>query len=112
MYLDCNSDCLFFSESGYAECTGCRECAYCGSHLYWTGDKSKLHFDHIVPKISGGKTVVPVCHHCNLSKSAMSLKMWLRWVRYNDSSLWSNIAEHNNALRNNVAHVVREVRDE
>ena len=112
MNRDCNPDCLFFSETGYIECTECRKCAYCGSYLYWSGDRSKRHFDHIIPKISAGRTVVPVCDHCNLSKSAMSLIMWLRWVRYNDSSLWSNIVEHNKGLRNRVAQVVREVRDE
>lgn len=106
--IDC-TDCLFEYETG---CTDCKICTYCGSHLYWSGDRSRLHFDHILPRSSGGRTVVPVCHHCNLSKGSKGLKSWLRYIRDNDSAYWDCIIEHNKWLQNSVAQVVREVRDE
>jgi len=109
MYNDCNSDCLFLTEAG---CTECRKCTYCGSSLYWTGNRSRLHFDHILPYRSGGRTVVPVCHNCNLNKSSKGLKSWLRYIRENDPAYWDLIVEHNKWLQNSVAKVVREVRDE
>lgn len=45
------------------------KCVYCGS-----GKEKKLHVDHIVPVIRGGKTVIEnlqvLCVECNLAKAA------------------------------------------
>jgi 5-methylcytosine-specific restriction endonuclease McrA len=50
-------------------------CAYCGATAY--GDGVRLHTDHIVPKVSGGKDIagnlITSCKDCNLSKNAGQL---------------------------------------
>lgn len=49
-------------------------CQYCGNHF----DASHLTFDHIVPKVKGGKTtwdnIVTACHKCNCEKGCKTLK--------------------------------------
>ena len=109
MYKDCHPDCLFLREPG---CNGCERCTYCGRLLNRSGRGSKLTWDHVLPWISGGRTVVPACERCNKSKWALGLKEWLRWVRDNRPALWRRIVEYNKRKRNKIAEKVREVRDE
>lgn len=103
-------NCLFSYEP--EKCTGCRDCTYCGKYLLWNGSRRNIHYDHVRPYVSGGRTIVPVCNECNLSKSSKGLKEWLRWVRDNWPSKWNAIVEYNKWRRNVVANVVRDVRDE
>lgn len=102
--------CLFYYEGEW--CTDCRECTYCGKYLLWSGNRKNIHFDHILPYASGGRTIVPVCDECNLSKSSKGLKEWLRWVRDNWPAKWNAIVDYNKWKRNAVADAVRDVRDE
>ncbi|MHA1472345.1 MAG: HNH endonuclease [Promethearchaeota archaeon] len=109
MYVENCDDCLFQSEPG---CTDCRKCAYCGRYLYRTGDRTKHHFDHILARSSGGKTVVPTCETCNLNQGPKGLKKWLRYLKNNYTTHWNLIVEHNKRKRNRIAKAVRTVRDE
>lgn len=103
-------NCLFYYEGEW--CTDCRERTYCGKYLLWSGSRKNIHFDHILPYASGGRTIVPVCDECNLSKSRKGLKEWLRWVRDNWPAKWNAIVDYNKWKRNTVADAVRDIRDE
>lgn len=105
----CYEDCLFFNTYS---CTNCTECTYCGNHLYQSGQRANIHFDHILPYVSGGRTLVPACADCNLSKGGYGLKEWLRWLQYARPEKWQQIVEYNMRKRNKIAQAVREVRDE
>lgn len=109
MPWDCHPDCLFLKEPG---CNNCERCVYCGRLLNRSGKGSKLTWDHILPQISGGRTVIPACERCNKSKWALGLKSWLRWVKANELRLWKRIVEYNKWKRNKIAKIVREIRDE
>jgi len=87
-------DCLFHEKTS---CTECRECAYCGKYLYWSGNRHNIHFDHILPYSSAGRTVVPVCGDCNLSKGRKGLKEWLRWLSDNRPDKLEDIVGDNSA---------------
>jgi len=71
MYEVCHPDCLFLREPS---CNGCERCTYCGRLLNRSGRGSKLTWDHVLPWISGCRTVVPACERCNKSKWALGLK--------------------------------------
>lgn len=49
-------------------------CQYCGNHF----DAEHLTFDHLVPKVKGGKTswdnIVTACNKCNCEKGCKTLK--------------------------------------
>jgi len=47
-----------------------------------------------------------------MSKWALGLKEWLRWVRDNRPALWKRIVEYNKRKRNKIAEKIRKVRDE
>jgi hypothetical protein len=102
-------DCLFY-ETNF--CKDCRECAYCGKYLYWSGDRRNIHFEHIRAYVSGGRTVVPVCDDCNLSKGKKGLKEWLRWLRESRPHKWEATIDYNLWKRHKIGQVVREIRDE
>lgn len=109
MYEGCHQDCLFLHELG---CNRCERCTYCGRLLNRSGRGSKLTWDHVLPWIFGGKTVVPACERCNKSKGALHLKTWLKWVKNNKPTLWRRIIEYNKWKKNKIAEIVREVKNE
>jgi hypothetical protein len=107
--IDCNSDCLFLN---YNNCRCCKECAYCGKSLYWSGSRQNIHFDHVRAASKGGRTVVPACTFCNQCKNDKPLKLWLRWLSCNNPKVLERIIEYHIHQRNKISDVVREVRKE
>ena len=101
-------DCLFQIEG---TCKKCRECAYCGAYLYFTGKRYNHHFDHIKANSKGGRTRVPACSECNFSKGPKTLRSWFRWLSGKNPKLWNSIIEYNKYKRNRIAQEVRYVRD-
>jgi hypothetical protein len=85
-----NDYCLFCFEG---QCIDCCSGAYCGKHVYWSGDRQNIHFDHVRAYVTGGRTEVPVCKESNLSKSDKGLKEWLRWVRDTWHDKWNAIVD-------------------
>lgn len=53
-------------------------CRYCGI----SGDRVKLHCDHVVPVSKGGlstlENLVTACAHCNVSKKDLDAWEWLQ----------------------------------
>jgi hypothetical protein len=78
----------------------------------FSGDRSRHHFNHIPPKVLGGRTVAPVCNHYNSNKGSKCLKSWFRYVIENHPEHCGLILNHNNRKRNRDAKVVRAVRYE
>jgi hypothetical protein len=109
IYPPCSEDCLFH---GTYSCTNCDVCTYCGKYLYWSGKRKNIHVDHILAWVSWGRTKVPACKDCNLSKGRKGLKEWLRWLRIHRPKKWEQIVEYNKWKKHKIAQAVREVRDE
>jgi 5-methylcytosine-specific restriction endonuclease McrA len=98
---DCNEkDCFFYDTN---DCTDCRECAYCGRHI----DGRNRHMDHVLPQSSGGKTKVPTCRECNLSKGTKGLVTWLKWLHENDRERFYTIRDNNTWKSHKFAHLVQ-----
>lgn len=102
----CSEDCLFYETNS---CTDCRECGYCGKYLYWEGNRHNIHYDHIVPYSSGGRTIVPVCDDCNRSKHDKGLKEWLIWLLDNRPNKWRKIVYYNRWKKHKIARAVHDI---
>lgn len=102
----CSEDCLFYETSS---CTDCRECGYCGKYLYWEGNRHNIHYDHILPYSSGGRTIVPVCEDCNRSKGDKGLKEWLVWLLENRPDKWTEIVSYNKWKKHKIARAVHDI---
>lgn len=81
------------------------ECIYCGSH-------ENIQWDHIIAQSKGGRTVVPACQDCNLSKSDKALMDWFHCIKKTNPKKWEKICEYNKRKLNPIAKKVRKVRDE
>jgi hypothetical protein len=60
--------------------SGRTRCSYCGCKFDTTDEtwfNNQKTWDHIIPKVLGGKLQLPTCHFCNNGKGKMTLEAWL-----------------------------------
>jgi hypothetical protein len=109
MVFKCKEDCLFF-QPRYT-CYKCDRCTYCGKKLPWDKKPNSIHADHVQAWSKWGRTVVPTCPNCNLSKRDLGFKQWLRWLHGNRFRKYNKIVNYNKRKRNKIAQKIGEVRD-